>query len=289
MPKAMSLGAPLSERFEIAVDPPECLEGAMIYLCLLAYPLAKDDAKRARLFDAFWAYSIRAARYNKRLRKGGSSHHSEVLRKIPTQQMWGTLSRANRRIWWRIVAAERFLFYGSMPTTTRRKKRRRDPADINRDRFWIKNPVLPLPKGFSGGRRFAKKTGYASWYVEEYEYTDEQKKPTVTDVVRAVSRQIRMPERNVWSQIVRPTRPVLHMADALRCMMLEQLDHTKLDLEEDESSSGFDCLTLVRRPDWVKRAVSIACTTARYWAAYREWPALQAIDPAEFIELVVRE
>lgn len=288
MSKSLTSEAPLRERFEIAVTPPECLEGAMVYLCLLAYPLAKDDAKRARLFDAFWAYSIRAARHSKRVRKGANAHHSDVLRRMPTQQMWGTLNRANRRIWWRVVAAERFLFYGTMSTTTRRKRSRRNPADINRDRFWILDPVLPLPEGFRGGRRFGKDAG-STWYVDEHQYTDQTRKPSVTHVVRSISRQVRMPERNVWSQIVGPTRPVLHMAHALRSTMLEQLDAAKLEQQQDESSSAFDCLNLVRRPDWVKRAVSIACTTTKYWASHREWPALQTIDPANFIELVARE
>src|SRR4051794_16816961 len=124
----------MGERFEIAVNPPECLEGAMVYLCLLAYPLAKDDRKRARLFEAFWTYVIRAARHRSRSRKSSTSQHSALLRKLPSQQMWGTITLANRRIWWRTVAAEQFLFYGTMPTTRRKKKRRRNPADVNRDR-----------------------------------------------------------------------------------------------------------------------------------------------------------
>lgn len=279
----------MGERFEIAVNPPECLEGAMMYLCLLAYPLAKDNRKRARLFEAFWAYAIRAARRHDRLRKGSSSPHSELLRKLPPQQMWGAINFANRRIWWRIVAAERFLFYGAMPTAKRTKKRRRNPADVNRDRFWIQNAVLPLPKGFRGERRYIKGSGYM-WYVDEYEYTDEERKPTVTHVVQAISRKIAMPERNVWSQIVRPMRPVLHMADALRSTMLEQLDPETLDEDGKETSDGgFNCLTLIRRPDWVKRAVATSCTTAAYWDAYRDWPALRTIDPRDFIDVVARE
>ena len=261
----------------------------MVYLCLLAYPLAQDDKKRARLFEAFWAYIIRTARFHGRARKGSTAEHSKLLRKLPVQQMWGTLNLANRRIWWRIVAAERFLFYGAMETTKRKKARRRNPADVNRDRFWIKNPVLPLPKGFRGGRRYIEERGTV-WYVEEYEYADEQEKPTVTHVVQAISRKIAMPERNVWSQIVRPSRPVLHMADALRSTMLEQLDLKELDKQDQQlSNSGFNCLTLIRRPEWVKRAVAISGTTAQYWDIYRDWPALRTIDPRDFVELVARQ
>ncbi len=276
----------MAERFEIAVNPPECLEGAMVYLCLLAYPLAQDDRKRARTFDAFWAYMIREARRHGRLRKGVNRHHSEVLKKMPTQQMWGTLNLANRRIWWRIVAAERFLFWGTMPVTRRGKKYRRPPAEVNRDRFWIQEARLPLPKGFSGGRRHVEGKGL-TWFVTEYEFTEERRKPTVTQLVRALAKQIAMPERNVWSQIVRPTRPVLPMADALRSILLEQLELERSESRRD-SSTGFDCLRLLRNPDWVKRAVSIAQTTVRYWESEGDWPVLQNLNPREFIELVAK-
>lgn len=277
----------MAERFEIAVNPPECVEGAMVYLCLLAYPLAQDDRKRARTFDAFWAYMIREARRHRRLRKGVNPHHAEVLKKMPTQQMWGTLNLANRRIWWRIVAAERFLFWGTMPVVRRGKKHRRPPAEVNRDRFWIQEARLPLPKGFSGERRHIDGKGL-TWFVREYEVTEEQRKPTVTELVRALAKQVEMSERNVWSQIVRPTRPVLPMADALRSVLLEQL-HPEPPGPRRDPPSGFNCLHLLRNPTWVKRAVNITQTTMRYWESRGEWPVLQTLNPREFIELVTKE
>lgn len=279
----------MAERFEIAVNPPECLEGAMVYLCLLAYPLAEHDRRRARLFDALWAYIIRSARHSGRLKKGSVPQHAGLLRRFPTQQMWGTLTLANRRIWWRIVAAEQLLFYGTMPATRRKKLRRRDPADVNRDRFWTRNPVLPFPKGFHGGRRYVQGKGYI-WQVEEFIYTEIQRKPTITHLVRSISKRLSMPERNVWSQVVKPVRPVLHMADALRSALLERIDPKAPATQTAESpSDGFDCLTLIRQPEWVKRAVSHSCTTAKYWDAYRDWPALSTINPNDFIRIKKRE
>lgn len=275
------------ERFEIPVDPPDCIDGAVIYLCLLAYPSPADELKRSRLYGAFWAYLIRAARRNGTWKKGADRRHSEILRCFPVQQMWGTLNLANRRIWWRTVAAERFMVYGSMHSTKRKKTRRRDPKDINRDRFWIKKAELPRPKGFSGGRRFEKGVGYV-WYVQEYSHVDEQTKPIVTHIVRSIARQLSMPERNVWLQVVRPLRPVLHMADALRSTMLESLDLSDPENPRGVASGPFDCLALVRSPEWIKRAVQISGNTAKYWAAHDEWPALRTFDSRQFMDLVAR-
>jgi hypothetical protein len=165
------------------------------------------------------------------------------------------------------------------------RKRRRDPRDVNRDRFWTHKPELPMPKGFHGERRFEKGSGYV-WHVHEFTYVDERRKPGMTHLVRSIGRLLKMPERNVWSQVIRPIRPVLHMAHGLRSTMLESLDLSDPQNPRGVAVGPFDCLALVRRPEWVKRAVKIAQSTTKYWHAHAEWPALSAIDSKQFINLV---
>lgn len=111
--------------------------------------------------------------------------------------------------------------------------------------------------------------------------------PSVNDIVRAISAQIGMHERNVRSHVIAPARAVMHMAEGLRCTILELRDCSK---EPDPKlPMGFDLLGLLRHPAWVKRATEIAITTATYWKDQGDWPAIRAIDPRRFIRLTPRK
>jgi hypothetical protein len=177
-----------------------------------------------------------------------------------------------------------FLFHGTTNWTTRKKKQRRNPIDVNRDRFWTLHPVLPMPESFRGGRRQSA-SGQYEWFVEQFTHVDQSTSPSMNDIVKSISKRLEIHERNVWKDIVRPMRPVLHMAAALRSVRLEQISEKLAEDPDPSSVPPADLTTLILRPDWIRRAVDIAIATAKYWEAEGDWAVIKAIDPAEFVQL----
>jgi hypothetical protein len=258
---------PGAEHFDIPVEPPDCWTGAMMYLCLLTHPMACDSLKRERLFRAFCSYAIRTERYHGRLKKTPQAHHARLLKEVPKQQMTNQLEVAHRKIALRLLAAEKLLLNGTMNWRRRRKIRRRDPALVQRGRAWCREPIGDPPDGLCGGWRW---NGQAyEPYIGEHIFAEERHVPSVNHLVQYIAKQISMHERNVRSQVLVPARPVLHMAEGLRCTILERIDH-KITVLDPDLPMGFDLLDLLRRPGWVKRAVQIANSTANHWQAESE-------------------
>jgi hypothetical protein len=126
--------------WQIPVAGKRALDGAAMYLCLLAYP--HDEEKRRETFEAVLAYRIRSSREHNRVM--GRAVRGEVpdpraqvlLSRWPVRGMWGALDMLNKQLTDRLRAAELFAYFGAVSFVKPTRFRLRFPL-ASRDKFHV--------------------------------------------------------------------------------------------------------------------------------------------------------
>jgi hypothetical protein len=102
--------------WKIPVAGERALDGAAMYLILLAYP--DDEQTRRETFEAVLAYRIRTWReHNKvmgRAVRGEVPNPRALLSRWPVRDMWGALDMLNKHLVDRLRAAELLAYFGTV-------------------------------------------------------------------------------------------------------------------------------------------------------------------------------
>jgi hypothetical protein len=262
--------------WKIPVAGERALDGAATFLCLLGYP--DDEEKRRETFEAVLAYRIRAWREHNKVM--GRAVRGEVpdqrapalLSRWPVRDMWGALGMLDKQLIDRLRAAELYAYFGvvAFAKPTRRRQ-------IGRYRVAVR------PQG-AQVLTASDKGGIATMTLVDDPlqrlYPMDQ-----SDLVLIGAERWNTEPGNVRKQILRPSAPVVHMAIALRELILSRRAMARSAVGDDHV--GDDLLTrLLSWAQWVLPAIEDSKIVARDWhtnASSR--PSWQSIDPTRFIDL----
>jgi hypothetical protein len=256
--------------WKIPVAGERALDGAAMYLILLAYP--DDEQKRRETFEAVLAYRIRTWREHNRVT--GRAVRGEVhdpraqalLSRWPMREMWGALGMLNKRLIDRLRAAELLAYFGAVSFVKQKR------LTAGRYRIAIVPDDARLTATEEGGVQVIK-----SW---------PRLFPTIrSELVKIAAERWHTEPGNVRKNIMTPVKPVAHVAIALRETLLARRAMARSTTVDGELD-GDQLPQLLCCPQWLLPAIEDAQIVARDWNANAiSRPSWQSIDPAGFIEL----
>lgn len=220
------------------------LFAAMAFLAALAYP--ESTTYRDRAIEAMKAMMLRAAR----------AHGSDFGKpSMLMQQQHGTLRRLDGRIEKRLDAAQAAAFFMLGAHARGSRELKLDAANVKRTRDWLMRhghtmasadkhaaKYRSIPGPLLSVNRWALRTGRGDW------------------------------ERDTW----RPSRPVLHLALALRVVQMQWTD-----------PRPFGLWPLLANPQWIRAALASAENHVVHLEyAARRRPALAGIAGAKRVRLL---
>ena len=259
--------------YTIPVVGERALDGAAMYLCILAYP--DSEAKRRETFEATLAHRIRRQREHNKVM--GCAVRGEVpdpraqqlLARWPVRRMWGSLAALNKQLIDRLRYAALLSFFGRVAFA--------EPVRSKSGRYQI---ISPSPRRLTvteeGGKQILG-------LVDDPALT---RFPTSSaDLVRIGAQRWSMEPGNVRKNIINPGKRVAHLSIALNEINLARNASRKA--RTGEALHDDDLLAdLLSYPQWVLPAVENAQIVAQSWSANAAaFPSWQWVDPSKFIEL----
>jgi hypothetical protein len=256
--------------WNIPVIGERALDGAAMFLCILAYP--DDEERRRETFGATLAHRIRRHREHNKVmgcavRGAVPDPRAQVaLARWPARKMWGTLGALNKQLIDRLRYAELLNYFGRIAFAK--------PQRIKVGRYpTIRQPSQRLTVTENSAR------------LEDDPATP-RFPTTASDLVKIGAQRWNMEPGNVRKNIVTPGKTVAHLAIALQEINLARNASRGArpgDVEHDED----DLLAyLLACPQWVLAALEDAQKLAQHWSANAAaFPSWRSVDPSTFIEL----
>jgi len=268
--------------WKIPVTGERALDGAAMYLCLLAYP--DDEEKRRDTFKACAALRARGYRKHRQhvgIDEGFSERVRPLLKHCAPRDMWNRLGMLNKQVIGRLRAAALLGYFGVSEFV----KPGRRVSGIYPRRFVAEQILRVTPDGTLTATD-ALRTKPDS-LTPQFKVIDENdlrslqlidpsrvRAATYSDLLRAGAKRWHMTEHSVGAIILGGARHVPHMALALRETMLRRREATA------------DILDLLACPGWVLPCVEDTQIIGDSWAANASvYPTWRKFDPDTFIKL----
>lgn len=197
--------------FQIPVMGERALDGAAMFLCILAYP--ENEVRRREAFEACICHRVRSYRDSRKdldIDEAFAARTRPLIDRWPTRDMWGALEMLNKQLLNRQRAAELLGYYGVSsivkPDRYTRVGRYQVPA-----RSAHQKPVILAAASY--GERLQLQL------IE-----DKRARPaTNSDLIRIGAARWNTVQRNVARNILTPAASVAHLALSLRETILRQV------------------------------------------------------------------
>ena len=259
--------------WHIPVIGERALDGAAMYLCLLAYP--ENEERRRESYDATLAHRVRRQRAHNKIMgravrgKVPDPRAQVLLSRRPVRRMWGSLDALNRQLIDRLRYAELLNYFGRIAFAK--------PSRSKSGRYRI---ISPAPRRLTVTEENGKQI---LGLVDDPALA---RFPSGSaDLVRIGAQRWSMEPGNVRKNIINPGKRVAHLSIALNEVNLVRNASRKA--RTGEARHDDDLLVhLLSCPQWVLPAVEDAQKVAQTWSANTAaFPSWQSVDPSKFIEL----